>query len=190
MNFTKVEFFISVPSTGCLGAGDSSAKFLVIVHLFDCSCIIMVAALKPFRTNRSTSVSRARASPKISPGFRPRISGQAPACKAINPPLPKKFRPYTQKPVVQIPIDFDKVETRPSARPSSLDHNMKERIVDRDYDLFERFPDGSLVWRAVVSGHGNALRKLSELAAQTSNEVHAMHVATNTVIAVTKPAPQ
>jgi hypothetical protein len=67
---------------------------------------------------------------------------------------------------------------------------MKERIVDRDYDLFERFPDGSLVWRAVVSGHGNALRKLSELAAQTSNEVHAMHVATNTVIAVTKPAPQ
>lgn len=43
-----MEIFISISSTGALGAGDSSAKFLVIVHLFDCRCTTMVATIESY----------------------------------------------------------------------------------------------------------------------------------------------
>ncbi len=32
--------------------------------------------------------------------------------------------------------------------------------MDRDYDLFEVFPDGSLIWRGSVTGHEKAIRRL------------------------------
>src|SRR6201987_907354 len=35
----------------------------------------------------------------------------------------------------------------------------------------EYYPDGSLTWRGVVSGHEAAIRKLRELAAETKNDV-------------------
>ena len=56
--------------------------------------------------------------------------------------------------------------------------------MNREYDLFEKMPDGSLIWRAVVSGHEDAITKLRELAAQTGNEVRVMHMPTKTVIAI------
>ncbi len=56
--------------------------------------------------------------------------------------------------------------------------------MDRDYDLFEHFPDGTLLWRETVSGHEAAIRKLLEIAAKTKNEVRVMHILTNTLIAV------
>ena len=52
-----------------------------------------------------------------------------------------------------------------------------------DYDLFEHFADGSLVWRETVAGHAAAIRKLRELAEKTRNEVRAMHIPTSTLIA-------
>jgi hypothetical protein len=55
--------------------------------------------------------------------------------------------------------------------------------MERDYDLFKHFPDGSLIWRETVSGHEAAIRRLRELAEKTKNEVRAMHVPTNTLIA-------
>jgi hypothetical protein len=55
--------------------------------------------------------------------------------------------------------------------------------VDRSYDLFEMFPDGSAPWRGAVVGHEDAIRKLQELAAGTGNEMQLMHVPTKTVIA-------
>ncbi len=58
--------------------------------------------------------------------------------------------------------------------------------MDRDYDLFEVFPDGSLIWRGSVTGHEKAIRRLQELAALTDNEFRVMHVPTNTLIASTK----
>jgi hypothetical protein len=58
--------------------------------------------------------------------------------------------------------------------------------VDRSYDLFEIFPDGSALWKGAVVGHENAIQKLKELAAATTNEVRLMHVGTNTVIATMK----
>jgi hypothetical protein len=48
MNFTKVDFFISMSSTGGLGAGDSSDKFLVILHLFGCQRTTMVATSETY----------------------------------------------------------------------------------------------------------------------------------------------
>jgi len=57
--------------------------------------------------------------------------------------------------------------------------------VDRQYDLFEIFPDGSPLWRESVFGLENATRRLKELSAQTKNEIRAIHIPTNTVIATT-----
>jgi hypothetical protein len=39
----------------------------------------------------------------------------------------------------------------------------------RDYDVFERFPDGSTLWRACVSGRYEAQRKMQELAEHSEN---------------------
>jgi hypothetical protein len=57
--------------------------------------------------------------------------------------------------------------------------------MDRDYDLFEVLPDGSVIWKEAVAGHENAIRQLVELSKQTSNEVRVMHVLSNTLIAST-----
>jgi len=57
--------------------------------------------------------------------------------------------------------------------------------MDHEYDLFEIYPDGSPVWRDVVSGKENAILKLRELSAETANEVRVMHLPTNTVVAAT-----
>jgi hypothetical protein len=58
--------------------------------------------------------------------------------------------------------------------------------MDREYDLFEVFPDGSLVWRDSVTGHQNTIRRLRELAALTDSEFRLTHVPTNTLIASLK----
>jgi hypothetical protein len=55
--------------------------------------------------------------------------------------------------------------------------------MERDYDVFEIMPDGSLIWRGAVSGHEKAILKLKELASGTSNVVRLMHIPTKTFIA-------
>ncbi len=47
--------------------------------------------------------------------------------------------------------------------------------MERDYDLFERVPDNSPVWRGFAHGLENARRKLQELAKRTTNECFAIH---------------
>ncbi|MGA8143213.1 MAG: hypothetical protein WB987_04910 [Candidatus Acidiferrales bacterium] len=61
--------------------------------------------------------------------------------------------------------------------------------VDRNYDLFEIFPDGSPIWKCAVAGHENAVLKLRELASQTVNEVRIMHLPSNTIIATMNVPP-
>jgi hypothetical protein len=63
-------------------------------------------------------------------------------------------------------------------------------IMERDYDLFEVMPDGSLTWRGVVSGHNAAIVRLTELAAETTNEVRVIHVLTKTLIAEMNTPPR
>jgi len=40
----------------------------------------------------------------------------------------------------------------------------------REYDIFEKFPDGSTLWRACVAGRYEAHRKIAELAEHSDNE--------------------
>ena len=45
-----------------------------------------------------------------------------------------------------------------------------------DYEIFEKFPDGSTLWRACVLGRYEAQRKLQELAEYSENEFYAIDV--------------
>ena len=53
-----------------------------------------------------------------------------------------------------------------------------------EYDLFEQFPNGDVLWRMTVIGHESAIQQLRELAATTYNEVRVVHLPTQSVIAV------
>jgi hypothetical protein len=55
--------------------------------------------------------------------------------------------------------------------------------VDREYDLFEKFPDGSVMWRICVPGLEKALVKLKELASLSANEHFAIHTPTRAIVA-------
>jgi hypothetical protein len=46
----------------------------------------------------------------------------------------------------------------------------------RDYDIFEKFPDGSTIWRACVFGQYEARRKLQDLAERSPNEFVAIDI--------------
>lgn len=55
--------------------------------------------------------------------------------------------------------------------------------MDREYDLFEKFPDGSVQWRGFVAGLEAARAKLQLLAKQSENEIFAMHAPTKEIAA-------
>jgi hypothetical protein len=74
-------------------------------------------------------------------------------------------------------------EDRASKKAFCRTSRIARRTTGRDYDLFEVMPDGSPVWRGTRSGRRNAIRKLTELASETRNEVLAMHLPTKTLIA-------
>ncbi len=46
----------------------------------------------------------------------------------------------------------------------------------RDYDIFEKFPDGSTLWRACVSGRYETQRKVQEFAEFSENEFFVIDV--------------
>jgi hypothetical protein len=46
----------------------------------------------------------------------------------------------------------------------------------RDFDIFERFPDGSTLWRACVFGEYETRRKLQDLAEHSENEFYAVDI--------------
>jgi hypothetical protein len=50
------------------------------------------------------------------------------------------------------------------------------------YDLFEKFPDGSSLWRACVLGlHGTRLHMV-DLARRSPNQFYAMHVESGKIV--------
>ena len=55
--------------------------------------------------------------------------------------------------------------------------------MDREYDIFEKLPDGTLMWRIVVTGHDNAVSALKRLGAASSNEFQVMHLPTKAIVA-------
>ena len=46
----------------------------------------------------------------------------------------------------------------------------------REYDIFERFPDGSTLWRASIAGRYEAYRKMDELAEHSDNQFFSIDV--------------
>lgn len=61
--------------------------------------------------------------------------------------------------------------------------------MDRDYDLFQVLPDGTMLWRGTVAGHAAAMDKLEQLALSESCEFQLVHLPDKTVIA-TMNAPK
>jgi hypothetical protein len=46
---------------------------------------------------------------------------------------------------------------------------MRNKTMRHEYDIFERFPDGSSIWRATMLGRYEAQRKMQELAEYSEN---------------------
>jgi hypothetical protein len=55
------------------------------------------------------------------------------------------------------------------------------------YDLFEKFPDGSSLWRACVVGlHGTRMH-MFDLARRSSNQFYAMHLMSGKIVPLAPP---
>jgi hypothetical protein len=46
---------------------------------------------------------------------------------------------------------------------------LRDEAMRHEFDIFERFSDGSSVWRATVSGRYEAQRRMQELSEQSDN---------------------
>jgi hypothetical protein len=55
------------------------------------------------------------------------------------------------------------------------------------YDLFEKFPDGSSLWRACVIGLEGARLHVSDLARRSPNKFYAMNVANGKIVPLELP---
>ena len=55
-----------------------------------------------------------------------------------------------------------------------------------EYDLFEKLPDGKVLWRMVVTGRDKSLEALRRLAEKSNSEFFAMYVPTKEIIATVK----
>ena len=55
--------------------------------------------------------------------------------------------------------------------------------MDLEYDVFERFPDGSVEWRGFVVGLDAARARIQVLAKQSKNELFAIHTPTKKIAA-------
>jgi hypothetical protein len=58
--------------------------------------------------------------------------------------------------------------------------------LDREYDVFEKFPDGSHIWRAFVKGLIDARARVEQLSELSTNEFYAIHTPTKEIVATTK----
>jgi hypothetical protein len=48
--------------------------------------------------------------------------------------------------------------------------------MDREYELFEKFSDGSSLWRSSVIGLGNARLQLQELTRKSKNQFYVIDI--------------
>jgi hypothetical protein len=59
----------------------------------------------------------------------------------------------------------------------------------REYDLFEKFPDGSSLWRASVLGLEGACMHMQELARKSRNEFYAIDLIRGKTIPLNSKQP-
>jgi len=57
--------------------------------------------------------------------------------------------------------------------------------VRHSFDIFEKFPDGSTLWRACVSGRYETHRKIQELTEHSKNDFYAINILVNQPITST-----
>ena len=55
--------------------------------------------------------------------------------------------------------------------------------MEHEFDLFEKFPDGSSLWRDSVPGLETTRLRLQELAQRSENEFYALNLTTREVLA-------
>ena len=55
--------------------------------------------------------------------------------------------------------------------------------MKHEYDLFEKFPDGSSLWRDSVPGFETTRLRLQELAQRSENKFYALNLTTGQVLA-------
>jgi hypothetical protein len=55
--------------------------------------------------------------------------------------------------------------------------------MKHQYDLFEKFPDGSSLWQDSVPGFGKTYLRLQELAQRSENEFYAIDLTSGKVVA-------
>jgi len=56
--------------------------------------------------------------------------------------------------------------------------------MKHQYDLFEKFPDGSSLWRACVIGLNATLSHMSDLAKRSQNQFYAMHIKSGKLVSL------
>ncbi len=54
--------------------------------------------------------------------------------------------------------------------------------MNHKYDLFEKFPDGSSLWRACVVGLKGTRQHMLDLSQQSPNRFYAMHLQTGKIV--------
>lgn len=62
--------------------------------------------------------------------------------------------------------------------------------MHREYDVFEKFPDGSHVWRAFVKGLIEARACVEELSQSSPNEFYAIHTPSKEIVANSPRRPE
>jgi hypothetical protein len=62
--------------------------------------------------------------------------------------------------------------------------------MNRNYDLFEKMPDGTPIWREFVQGLEKARLRLAVLSELSSNEFYAIHTPTKEIVARVNVKPQ
>jgi hypothetical protein len=55
--------------------------------------------------------------------------------------------------------------------------------MKNEYDLFEKFPDGSSLWRDSIVGFQTTCLRLQELAQRSENQFYAINLTTREVLA-------
>jgi len=61
--------------------------------------------------------------------------------------------------------------------------------MQRTYDIFEKMPDGTIMWRGSVQGLEEAVRILKELAARSLNEFQMLHLASQSLVGTANQKP-
>jgi hypothetical protein len=55
-------------------------------------------------------------------------------------------------------------------------------MMRHDFDLFEKLPDGSSIWRTCVSGRFEAQQRLQNLADHSENEFYSIDIETGELL--------